>query len=287
MKWFWVGLAIATSIYVTLSLLLYTRQARLIFFPSPTLESTPATVGLDYEDVWIEVSTAQSTERLHGWWIPASEPTGALLYLHGNGSNIGSNVNHAARFQRMGLSVLLIDYRGYGISEGSFPNEAQVYADAEAAWEFLSNSLGQRPEESFIYGHSLGGAIAINLALQHPNAAGLIVQGSFTSMQDMTYRTTPFGFLPIPLLLNQRFNSISKVSQLQMPVLFVHGTADTEVPADMSKQLYAAAPEPKSLWLVPEAGHNGLGETAGPAFFQVIGKFIEQATHKLQQKPSS
>lgn len=287
MKWFWVGLAIATSIYVALSLLLYTRQTRLIFFPSPTLESTPATVGLAYEDVWIEVPTDQGTERLHGWWIPASEPTGALLYLHGNGSNIGSNVNHAARFQRMGLSVLLIDYRGYGLSEGSFPSEAQVYADADAAWAFLTQSLGQRPEDSFIYGHSLGGAIAINLALQHPKAAGLIVQGSFTSMQDMTYRTTPFGFLPIPLLLNQRFNSISKVSQLQMPVLFVHGTADTEVPADMSEQLYTAAPEPKSLWLVPEAGHNGLGETAGLAFFQVIGKFIEQSTSKLQQKPSS
>lgn len=286
MKGWLTGLAIALGFYVALSLLLYTRQTRLIFFPSPTLEDTPASLGLAYEEVWIEVPG--TGERVHGWWIPASDrPIGSLLYFHGNGANISANINHAARFQQLGLSVLLVDYRGYGRSDGNFPSEQQVYADARASWDFLIQQLGQNPEESFIYGHSLGGAIAIDLALQHPEAAGLIVQGTFTSIQDLAYRTTPFGFLPIPLLLTQRFDSIDKVPHLQMPSLFIHGTDDGEIPADMSEQLYEAAPPPKRLWLVPNAGHNGLGAVAGSAFFEVVGKFIEDATPKTQQKPSS
>jgi len=277
MRWFGLGVAIALSVYGILSLLLYTRQTRLIFFPSVTLESTPADLGLAYKEVWIEIPTAQGSERMHGWWIPAGpQERGALLYLHGNGSNVGSNVNHAARFYRMGLSVLLVDYRGYGLSEGTFPSERTVYEDARAAWDYLTGPLGYRPEQVVIFGHSLGGAIAIDLAIQHPDAAGLIVQGSFTSMLAMAERTVSFGFLPIDWLLTQRFDSIRKVPNLQVPVLYIHGEADQQVPAAMSQQLYAASPEPKQLWLVPNAGHNGLGEAAGPAFFERVGSFLDQ-----------
>lgn len=277
-KWFGVGVAIALSLYGILSLLLYLRQTRLIFFPSSVIESTPATVGLTYEDVWIEVPTAQGTERLHAWWIPAAtNERGALLYLHGNGDNMGANVNHAARFQRMGLSVLMIDYRGYGLSEGAFPSEKTVYEDAQAGWDYLTGSLGYTPEQVVVFGHSLGGAIAINLAVQHPNAAGLIVQGSFTSMQDMAERTISFGVLPINWLLTQRFDSVSKVNRLRVPVFYIHGLADHQVPADMSHSLYEASPQPKRLWLVPDAGHNGLAEVAGSAFFKQIEAFLTQA----------
>lgn len=277
-KWFGVGVAIALSLYGILSLLLYFRQTRLIFFPSAVIESTPATVGLAFEEVWIEVPTAKGTERLHAWWIPAAtNERGALLYLHGNGDNMGANVNHAARFQRMGLSVLMIDYRGYGLSEGAFPSEKTVYEDAQAGWDYLAGPLGYAPEQVVVFGHSLGGAIAINLAVQHPNAAGLIVQGSFTSMQDMAERTVSFGFLPINWLLTQRFDSVSKVKRLQVPVFYIHGLADHQVPADMSQRLYEASPQPKQLWLVPNAGHNGLAEVAGSAFFEQVEAFLSQA----------
>lgn len=277
MKWLWLGLAIATALYGAMSFLLYTRQTRLIFFPDAVLESTPAVVGVPYEEVWIPLRNGQGvTERIHGWWMPVSQQErGALLYFHGNGGNIGSNVNHAARFHRMGLSVLLVDYRGYGQSEGAFPQEATVYQDAQAAWNYLTQQRGYRPEQVMIFGHSLGGAIAINLAVQQPQAAGLIVQGSFTSMGEMAHRTTPFSFLPINWLLTQRFNSIEKVSRLEMPVFYIHGVEDREVPADMSQSLYEASPTPKHIWLVPGAGHNGLADVAGQAFFDQIKAFLD------------
>ncbi|MEO1210257.1 MAG: alpha/beta fold hydrolase [Cyanobacteria bacterium J06638_20] len=278
MRWILMGLAIATALYGGMSAFLYVRQTRLIFFPEKPLESTPADVDVAFEEVWIEIPVEDGVERVHGWWMPATGTLqgerGALLYLHGNGSNIGANVNHAARFHQMGLSVLLVDYRGYGMSDGGFPQEATVYEDAQASWEFLMNELGYRPEQVFIYGHSLGGAIAIDLAVRQPDAAGLIVQGSFTSMLDMANRTTSFGWLPIDQLLTQRFDSIAKVPQLQMPVFFIHGLEDDQIPADMSEMLHAASPEPKQLWLVPDAGHNDLARVAGPEFFTQVEAFL-------------
>ncbi|MBE9098687.1 alpha/beta hydrolase [Vacuolonema iberomarrocanum] len=278
MKWILMGLAIAAAVYGGMSALLYMRQTRLIFFPDEALESTPADVGVDFEEVWIEIPVVDGVERVHGWWMPASGTPqgerGALLYLHGNGANIGANVNHAARFHQMGLSVLLVDYRGYGMSDGAFPQEATVYQDAQASWDFLVNELGYAPEQVFIYGHSLGGAIAIDLAVRQPDAAGLIVQSSFTSILDMTHRTTPFGWLPVDQLLTQRFDSIAKVPQLQMPVFFMHGLEDGQVPADMSETLYTASPDPKQLWLVPDAGHNDLARVTGPEFFIQVEAFL-------------
>lgn len=278
MKWILMGLAIAAALYGGMSALLYARQTRLIFFPDKALESTPADVGIDFEEVWIEIPVTNGVERVHGWWMPTvGSPPGerrALLYLHGNGANIGANVNHAARFHQMGLSVLLVDYRGYGRSDGAFPQEATVYEDAQASWNFLVEELGYAPAQIFIYGHSLGGAIAIDLAVRQPDAAGLIVQSSFTSMMDMANRTTPFGFLPLNQILTQRFDSVAKVPQLQMPVFFMHGLADEQVPADMSEALYAASPEPKHLWLVPEAGHNDLARVAGVEFFVQVEAFL-------------
>ncbi|MEO1149031.1 MAG: alpha/beta fold hydrolase [Cyanobacteria bacterium J06638_22] len=287
MKWILMGLAIATALYGGMSAFLYVRQTRLIFFPEEALESTPADVNVAFEEVWIEIPVEDGVERVHGWWMPVTGnpqgERGALLYLHGNGSNIGANVNHAARFHQMGLSVLLVDYRGYGMSDGGFPQEATVYEDAQASWEFLVNELGYRPEQVFIYGHSLGGAIAIDLAIRQPDAAGLMVQGSFTSMLDMANRTTSFGWLPIDQLLTQRFDSIAKVPQLQMPVFFMHGLEDDQIPADMSEMLHAASPEPKRLWLVPDAGHNDLARVSGPEFFTQVEAFL--ASVQLIQTP--
>jgi len=278
MRWLGIGVAIALSLYGILTLFLYVRQTRLIFFPSSVLESTPATVGLSYEEVWIEVPTAIGPERIHGWWIPAgTQERGALLYFHGNGANIGANVNHAARFHRMGLSVLMIDYRGYGLSEGAFPSEKAVYEDAQAAWDYLTERLGYRPEQIVLFGHSLGGAIAIDLAVQHPDAAGLIVQSSFTSIEAMAERTLSFGgILPVSWLITQRFDSIRKVEQLQIPVFYMHGLADRQVPAAMSEELYAATASSRQIWLVDEAGHNDLGAIAGPDFYEQVGSFLEK-----------
>jgi alpha-beta hydrolase superfamily lysophospholipase len=121
-------------------------------------------------------------ERIHVWWIAAQPDAKVLLYLHGNGINMGAAVANAHQFHQLGFSVLLIDYRGYGRSEGSFPTETRVYQDAVTAWDYLVKQRQIQPSQIFLFGHSLGGAIAIDLAVQHPDAAGLIVESSFTSM---------------------------------------------------------------------------------------------------------
>jgi uncharacterized protein len=203
---------------------------------------------------------------------------GVVLYLHGNGLNVGANVEHANRFHRLGLSVFLIDYRGYGKSQGEFPTESQVYEDAELAWDYLVKQRGLNPKQIYIYGHSLGGAIAIDLAVRHPEAAGLIVEGSFTSARAMVdFQSGVYRMFPIDLLLTQRFDSLAKVDRLQMPVLFIHGTADTVVPVEMSKKLFDAAPEPKQLYIVLDAGHNNLAEFAGNQYLERVNQFFKQA----------
>ncbi|MEG4407444.1 alpha/beta fold hydrolase [Microcoleus sp. MON2_D5] len=200
---------------------------------------------------------------------------GVVLYLHGNASNVGANVEHAYRFHRLGFSVFVMDYRGYGKSQGDFPSESQVYEDAQLAWDYLVKQRGINPNQIYLYGHSLGGAIAIDLAVRHPEAAGLIVEGSFTSTRAMVnFQKGLFWMFPIDLLLTQRFDSLSKVDRLQMPVLFIHGTADNVVPVEMSKKLFDAAPEPKQLYIVPEGGHTNVAQIGGAEYLQILSQFL-------------
>ncbi|MDZ7956549.1 MAG: alpha/beta hydrolase [Aulosira sp. DedQUE10] len=277
--WFAIISAIA---YFTLCIFLFIQQPRLIFFPSSTLEKTPELFNLPYEEVWLPVSGRTGAEgRIHGWWIPGKQPDKklngkVLLYLHGNGINIGANIAHAYRFYQLGFSVLLIDYRGYGRSQGVFPNETRVYQDAATAWNHLVQQLQIPPSHIFIYGHSLGGAIAIDLALKHPEAAGLIVESSFTSIGEVVAYRNLFPMFPVNLILTQRFESIKKIPKLKMPVLFIHGIEDSSVPFFMSQKLYAIAPEPKKLILVPNAGHNNVADLAGMQYLQWVNDFVQQ-----------
>ncbi len=263
--------------YVGICLLLFFFQSRLMFSPPPKVYRTPADLKLHYQDVWLSVATGSKIERFHGWWIAADSPKAiTLLYLHGKGAN-GGAVNQAAHFHRLGYSILLIDYRGYGLSEGGFPTESQVDEDAETAWNYLVRERRISPKQIVVYGYSLGGAIAIDLAVKHPEARALIVQSSFTSMADMAKYQGYFWWVPINLLLNQRFDSIAKVKFLKIPVLFIHGAADDFVPTKMSQALYNAASQPKQLLLVPQTGHNdGEARFNTPKHFQSVQRFIQQ-----------
>jgi len=274
----WLGIMAAIA-YSATCIFLFVQQPRLIFFPSSVIEKTPELFNLPYEEVYLPVKTsAGKVENIHGWWIKSQKPNAkVLLYLHGNGINIGANVVHSHRLYQLGFSVLIIDYRGYGRSQGNFPTEMTVYQDADTAWQYLTQQQQIPPKDIFIYGHSLGGAIAIDLAVKHPQAAGLIVESSFTSIRDMVSNRKWFAIFPVDLILTQRFESIKKVPQLKMPVLFIHGTADTTVPSDMSQKLYNAAPEPKQLVLIPGADHNNTAVVGGAEYLRSVQSFVEKS----------
>jgi uncharacterized protein len=156
-------------IYGFFCCLIYFGQRHLIFFPSSKIESNPSQYGLSYQNIWLTTNSSQTKENIHGWWIPASKPNApVIIYFHHNAINIGANITQGRDFHKLGYSVFLIDYRGYGLSKGKFPSESQVYLDAETAWNYITQKRQISPDRIFIYGHSLGGAIAIDLATKHP-----------------------------------------------------------------------------------------------------------------------
>lgn len=253
---------------------LWLKQRELIFLPSREIQNTPADLHLSYEEVWLPTGGSDPAS-LHGWWLQGDDGTApAFLYLHGNDLNIGGNVEHVARLRRMGFSVLIVDYRGYGKSGGGFPSEAQVYEDAETAWNYLIRARHVNPSRAFIYGHSLGGAIAVELALHHPEAAGLIVEATFTSMREMAQAT--YWMFPLDWLLNQRFDTLAKAPLLRVPVLFIHGTADTDVPYTMSERLYTAVRESKWLVLIPGGGHEDSASAEGTRYTDAVLGFTQR-----------
>lgn len=268
---FIIGLAgVGAIAYIGACIAMWFGQNRLMFHPQKGLETTPASIGVPYQDVWIPLGE----EQLHGWWLPSENPQAkTVLFLHGNAGNIEANLGYAWRLSQIGLSVLMIDYRGYGLSSDTFPNETRVYEDASAAWNYLTQTQAIAPENIVILGHSIGGAIAIELAYRQPEAAGLIVESSFTSMADMVDHIGYSRIFP-QWLLNQPFSSQQKVPDLQMPILLIHGMEDMTIPAHMSEQLYAVAPEPKQLWLVPGANHNDVSDVAGPQYSQVLQQWL-------------
>ena len=259
--WRWMLAAGAAVVLLAGCAALDTKERELIFRPDRSETRTPADYGLAFEDVWLSVPAASggdASEKVHGWWMPAAAGSSApaVLYLHGSRWNIGNQLFRIARWHSMGYSVLAIDYRGFGRSDGDLPSEQQAYADAQAGWHWL---VERQPDarKRFIFGHSLGGAIAIELATRRPEAAGLVVESTFTSIPDMV-QYLPYGWLPLQPLVTQRFDSLSKIASIRLPVLFIHGGADRYVPPSMSERLHALAPEPKRLVIVPEGGHSNV-----------------------------
>jgi uncharacterized protein len=267
------------SLYIISCLFLFFFQRWLIFSPSSKeSEITPATYNLKYEEVWIPVTNidgkTKGTEWIHGWWIPSAQ-LGAKVFLHfhGAGANIGFNAKFARELHRADGSVLLIDYRGYGKSKGNHPSETSVYADGEAAWNYLTSTKQIRADQIIIFGHSLGGAIAIDLASKHPEAAGLIVESSFSSLKELLSQYG-LGIFLLDLIQNQKFESIAKVPFLKIPVLFLHGDGDRQIPSFMSQRLYDAAPNPKKLVMLTGVGHDNLIDS--DQYHAVILEFLQQ-----------
>ncbi len=269
-------LGLSAIAYFSACLFLFLRQTQFIFFPSRLISMTPHDLGLPYEDIELNIYTASGTiETVHCWWIPTkSNSEKVIIDLHGNRNTIGENLNYAEQFHQMGLSVLLVEYRGYGRSTNRSPCEKTVYEDVEIAWDYLVNKRSINPENIYIFGHSLGGAIAINLAYNHPEIAGLIIESSFTNIRGMVDYRKKYWMFPIDLILTQKFDSLAKVPSLKMPILFTHGGEDELIPNTMSAALFNAATEPKQLLIIPGAGHNNVRQVGGNQYWQTVQQFL-------------
>lgn len=278
-------IAIFGGVYLVLSAYFYTRQNDFIFFPQREIMSTPQDDGCEYADVRIPVAGQQ----MHAWWLPASKDDAlkvggrTLLYAHGNGGNVGANSEHACRLNRMGFAVLIFDYRGYGESDPP-PNgklsERTIYADGEAAWQFLISAKQTPPKSIILYGHSLGGAVAIELAKRHPDAGGVIVESTFTSLLDIADNDALFRFFPVALMLDLKMANEDKLREIRMPVLVIHGAADSLIPAVMAERLYAAAASEngrKQIFIAPQADHGDVAATAGTEYGRRIAGFLQTA----------
>ncbi|HEV2350731.1 MAG TPA: alpha/beta hydrolase [Terriglobia bacterium] len=245
-------------------------ENRFIFLPPryPDGFPAPGNYPADLEEVWI------STEDgicLNAWFRANPASTKVLLWLHGNATNIGRQMDELQAYSRLGVNILALDYRGYGKSEGS-PDEAGVYRDGEAAYRYLIGKRGFSPENIIVYGHSLGGAVAVDLASRH-SCGGLIVESSFTSMGEMARM---MFHLPLTEYLpRSRFDSLAKIARVHAPILIIHGTRDSTVPFSMGQRLFDAAPEPK--WFLPVEGgeHNSIYLEGGEKYWRALERFVK------------
>ncbi len=239
----------------------------LVFHPARTMTAHPATVGLEYDRIWL---TASDGVRLNAWWIPGpSDESPVMLCLHGNGGNLSSRTDKMRLFHDAGAAQLWIDWRGYGESGGT-PNEPGLYRDALAAWAWLSAVRGLPPARLVLYGESLGNGPAIELAARVP-AAGLIVDSGFTSISDMGKLVLPWFPTRIASI---RFDNLSRLPRVTIPTLVLHSPQDDVIPFEMSRRNFAASGAAKKTFVELKGGHNdGFLET-GAAYPKAIKDFL-------------
>ncbi len=272
-----VNLLLAAAIaYALVLLLVFLLQPRLVYFPEAAraLTSTPRAAGFEYEDVSLH---AADGVKLHAWWVPAHNARGAVLLLHGNAGNISHRLGYVTMFNRLGYSVLLFDYRGYGSSEGH-PDEEGTYRDAEAAWQHLTATHGLPARDIVIVAESLGGGVATWLATQHTPRA-LVLASTFTSIPDLGASIYPW--LPVRLLARIKYDNIGRIGQVATPVLIAHSRGDEVIPFDHGEKLFAAAHEPKQF-LELAGGHNEGFLFARVDWIAVVGAFIARAGTKKE-----
>lgn len=247
------------------------KERELVFRVVPGEASWYAGLPDDVREIDIPVTDGQ---RIHAWWWAAGrERAPAVLYFHGSRWNLTGQLTRIRQLHDFGLSVLAIDYRGFGRSDGDVPSEASVYEDARAAWRQFAE-LVPDARQRFIYGHSLGGAVAVDLAAELDRAAvagdpeparGLIVESSFTTLVDVA-KALSYSWLPVQWLMTEKFDTLGKIADVKMPVLFVHGADDRLIPARFSQALYDAARSPKRLLVVEGATHNNSMRVGGDEY---------------------
>ena len=254
--------------YTGMLLLICFLQDRLLYFPFKEIDTNPAAIHLPFEDV--RLATSDGT-TISAWWIPAHNERAVLLFCHGNAGNISHRLDSLQIFNRLGLSVLIFDYRGYGASTG-LPSENGTYLDAEAAWRYLVEVQKKQPEEIILFGESLGGAVAAEIALRH-RPGGLILMSSFTSIPELAGMLYPF--LPARWLSKFCYATIDKIGSIAAPTLIIHSPDDEIVPYAQGRALYEKAAGPKEFLQI-KGGHNEGFLVSGELYVQGLNHFISK-----------
>ncbi|MFA6004849.1 MAG: alpha/beta hydrolase, partial [Elusimicrobiota bacterium] len=203
-----------------------------LYFPKRQMDSDPGLIGLGFEDLRL---AAEDGTALHAWFVPLEADSPVILFCHGNGGNISFRLDKLLRLRQAGASVLLFDYRGYGRSAGR-PSEQGTYQDAQAAYRWLTETRGLPARRIVIHGESLGGAVAMELAGRCPSA-GLILESTFTSVIELGRQIFPF--LPLNMMIRFRYDTLSKISRLDRPLLVMHSPEDDMIPYGMGQKLFA------------------------------------------------
>ena len=246
----WRMLRSVAVAYLLVILILLPMENSLIFFPAPYPAGFWELPAPDVEDAWF---TTSDGHKLHGWYAPREDARAVLLFLHGNAGNITNRDDRLLAMRRLGFSVLMFDYRGYGRSEGS-PSEKGVLIDARTARAWLAERAGVAERDIVLWGESLGGAVAVDLAAKD-GARGLILENTFTSLPDVA--AYHYRWLPVRWVMRSRLDALSQIGQYHGPLLWSHGTADEIVPYTHGLRLLEAANEPKEAVHIPGGHHNG------------------------------
>jgi len=257
--------------YLLLVALLFFFQGSLVYRPSRHLVATPADHErpMDYEDISLQTFDGV---KLHGWFVPAAAPKGTVLMFHGNAGNISHRLETIAIFHNMGYNAMIIDYRGYGRSEGS-PGEEGTYRDAEAAWGYLTRTRKIDPDKIVIFGRSLGAAVAAWLAVEK-HSAGLIIESAFTSVPDRGAEL--YKFLPVRFLARINYDTLGRIGKLRCPLLVIHSRDDEIIPYHHGEKLFEAAKEPKRFQEI-SGGHNDGFITSGSVYKDALSQFLSEA----------
>lgn len=262
----WTVIRIAIVSYAIVLVLIAVFQSHFIYFPDRSIIATPKRIGLDFEDVNF---LTDDGIILHGWYIPARNQRGVLLFCHGNAGNISHRLDSIAIFNHLGLSTFIFDYRGYGKSQGKV-SEKGTYNDAEAAWRYLIRLKDIAPNEIIIFGRSLGSSIASWLAKQH-RPRGLIVESSFTSVPELASDLYPF--FPVKLISRFRYDTLGSIAEVRCPLLVIHSRNDEIIPFVHGQKLFEIARDPKQF-LEISGTHNEGFITSGRTYVGGLSAFI-------------
>lgn len=270
-----VYIIVFVVIIITIKLVAITIEQKSLYFPKKGIVETPDAIQVGFQDVWLKTEDHQT---LHAWYVPVAKSKQVVLFCHGNAGNLSGRLDRVAFFKKIGVNLLIFDYRGYGQSTGT-PSEKGLYRDVQTAYHYLINEKKMTSSQILVYGKSLGCAVGIDLALHQPVGA-LILESPFASVKKVVKEM--YFLEPITWLTSQKYDSESKIRHITVPKLVIHGRYDDMIRFEHASALHQAAAPPKQL-LPYDGGHNDMDYVTS----QTHGEKVKEILKSLKNKPSA